>query len=413
MEASTRERMEKRFDVCYLLAKEDMVFRKYPAICYLEAKHGVELGNSYQTKDSASVFIGYIALQQRNAFLSSFSKAHFFSYLIDGSTDAGNVEDEIFVLLRCHKDDSAEVIRCNARFFYVVVPKKADADGLIECLSTVLQEIGICSEVSKSNLLEAVGKPILVGGGTDGASVNVGEQNGMKGKLQKEIPWLFWAWCYGHCLELACKDALLSNVFKNILEMLLKLYSIYALVALCPTEIVGTAKLGEDNSSSVQPVPITSLECQWSKPRCCKDSKVEVSNVSFKEHVYDRQRKHELEPINDFDPRPHEYKGTVSQKLQCFLEAMKGKDLGVSVMFDENLQIWEEDAEAPEPDKFDLPSNSDLIERVKKFKSTLTVTPERIRQIEKETIDQDQSSLWYAVRRYRLAASTFGRIYYM
>ena len=184
---------------------------------------------------------------------------------------------------------------------------------------------------------------------------------------------------------------------------------LHALVALCPTEIDSTAKLGEDNSSSVQPVPITSLECQWSKPRCRKDSKVEVSNVSFKKHVYGRQRKHELEPINDFDPHPHEYKGTASQKLRCFLEAMKGKDLGVSVMFDENLRIWEEDAEAPEPDKFDLLSNSDLIERVKKFKSTLTVTPEDTSNREGD----NRSGPVITVKRYRLTASTFGRIYHM
>ena len=38
------------------------------------------LGESYQTKDSASAFTGYIALQQQNTFLSSFSKAHFFSF---------------------------------------------------------------------------------------------------------------------------------------------------------------------------------------------------------------------------------------------------------------------------------------------------------------------------------------------
>ena len=44
--------------------------------------------------------------------------------------------------------------------------------------------------------------------GTDGAAVNVSEQNGMKGKLQHVMPWLFWAWCYVHRLELACKDAL-------------------------------------------------------------------------------------------------------------------------------------------------------------------------------------------------------------
>jgi len=182
---------------------------------------------------------------------------------------------------------------------------------------------------------------------------------------------------------------------------------------LCPTEIDSTANADDHNASSVQPVPVTSLECQWNKRRRRKNNKAEVSNVAFKKHVYGRQRKHQLEPINDFDPRPEEYKNTASQKLQGFLEAMKGKDLGVSVLFDESLRIWEKDAETQEPDKFDLPSNSELIERVQKFKSTLAVTPERIRQIEKDTIDQHQSSLWYAVRQYRLTASTFGKIYHM
>jgi len=83
--------------------------------------------------------------------------------------------------------------------------------------------------------LEVVGKPILVG---DGASINVGEHNGMKGKLQSEIPWLFWAWCYEHCLELACKDAPLSNIFKNISEMLLKHFSIYSKSPLKSCEVI-------------------------------------------------------------------------------------------------------------------------------------------------------------------------------
>ena len=108
------------------------------------------------------------------------------------------------------------------------MPKKADADGLIDCLGSVLQEVGISDLLNKSCVLETADKPILIGGGTDGASVNIGEQNGMKGKLQKHLPWLFWAWCYGHCLELACKDALSSNLFKSVSEMLLKLYSIYS-----------------------------------------------------------------------------------------------------------------------------------------------------------------------------------------
>ena len=31
------------------------------------------------------------------------------------------------------------------------------------------------------------GRPILLGGGTDGVSVNIGGQNGMKSKLQESI----------------------------------------------------------------------------------------------------------------------------------------------------------------------------------------------------------------------------------
>ena len=228
MDKSTLEKMERKFDMCYLLAKEGMAFKKYPALYRLEERHGVELGNAYKTKDSARLFTTYIAQHQRNSFMAILSKAHFFNFLMDGSTDAGNVEDEIFVLLHCFKDDKSEEMQSYARLFSVQVPKKADADGLIDCLGSVLQEVGISDVLNKSCVLETADKPILIGGGTDGASVNIGEQNGMKGKLQKHLPWLFWAWCYGHCLELACKDALSSNLFKSVSEMLLKLYSIYS-----------------------------------------------------------------------------------------------------------------------------------------------------------------------------------------
>ena len=68
----------------------------------------------------------------------------------------------------------------------------------------------------------------MIGGGTDGASVNVSEQNGMMGKLQQVCPWMFWAWCFAHRLELACKDALSSQLFKDIDDMLFRLYYLYS-----------------------------------------------------------------------------------------------------------------------------------------------------------------------------------------
>ena len=54
MDRSLQERLGKKFYVCYMLAKENLPFRKYPAIHELESRHGVDLGQSYATKDSAS-----------------------------------------------------------------------------------------------------------------------------------------------------------------------------------------------------------------------------------------------------------------------------------------------------------------------------------------------------------------------
>ena len=108
------------------------------------------------------------------------------------------------------KDDDAEEVRSCARYFSEV-PQKADSKGLIQCHS--------CFGYKQA---------ILVGGGTDGASVNISDQNGMKGTMQRALyHGFFWSWCYSHRLELACKDALCSQLFQDLLEMLMRLYYLY------------------------------------------------------------------------------------------------------------------------------------------------------------------------------------------
>ena len=51
---------------------------------------------------------------------------------MDGSVDAGKIEDELIVILYCSKDDTCEEIRSCTRFFLVEVPSRADAAGLVE-----------------------------------------------------------------------------------------------------------------------------------------------------------------------------------------------------------------------------------------------------------------------------------------
>lgn len=187
---------------------------------------------------------------------------------------------------------------------------------------------------------------------------------------------------------------------------------LHALVAMCPKKI----SLTTDSSTPEEPLPITSYECEWKKTRKRKESAMAVSDVTFQKHVYGRQVKHTLKPLKDFDPRLAEYHGTAPRLLKELLKKVQGKGLGVSVLFDEDVRVWkvttDEQGTHADPDVAAvMPTRSELIERVASFKKTLQLTAQQIRELERNTRDQSKSQLWYTARRYRLTASSFGRIF--
>ena len=190
MDPAVRERVKKKFDISFVLAKEHMPFMKYPAIHQVEEKHGVDLGATYKNRDAAHNFTHYIAESQRRQLKASLGTCHFYSVLMDGSTDKGRVENELFVLLFCRRDDSVQEIKTCARYFCVLEPSRANADGLVECLCTAIKKMGIENLLERESVLSVSELPVLVGCGTDGATVNVSDQNGMRGKLQAALPWL-------------------------------------------------------------------------------------------------------------------------------------------------------------------------------------------------------------------------------
>ena len=185
---------------------------------------------------------------------------------------------------------------------------------------------------------------------------------------------------------------------------------LHALVALCPAQLSQPPKDG--NAEEDEPLPITSFACQWKQPRKRKESTLPMSEAVFHKPVYGRQQKHTLSSITDFDPRPQRYRGTAPALLEEFLEKVKGKGLGVSVLKDQDTQVWKDDENegAMTPHPYMLPSKTELIERVGFFKKSLVLPLEKIREIERNTRDQSLSPLWFSVRRYRLTASVFGRI---
>ena len=66
----------------------------------------------------------------------------------------------------------------------------------------------------------------MVGFGSDGASVNIGA-HGLKGYIEKAVPWVLVFWCLAYLLEIALKDSLKGTLFSEIDEMLLRLYFLY------------------------------------------------------------------------------------------------------------------------------------------------------------------------------------------
>ena len=215
-----RARLRKKMDVAYFVAKEKMSFRKYPSICALEARHGVDLGTNYVTAAYGKQFTHYIAQSLRNNFKSCIQNVKFFSLLFDASTDAANIENEMFLIAWFDRCGENEMVCTRTSFLTVVRPLAVTANGLMEVFKHALSCLDINS-VSKQECAK------LVGVGTDGASANIAASGGLKGLVEKELPWIFWMWCLGHRLELAIKGALQQTSFDLVDDMLLRLYLLY------------------------------------------------------------------------------------------------------------------------------------------------------------------------------------------
>jgi len=73
-----RVRMQKKFDISYLMAKEGIAFENFAPVCDLESHHGVELGHAYRTAPSAKLFSHYITEVQRQHFVKFLCENKFF-----------------------------------------------------------------------------------------------------------------------------------------------------------------------------------------------------------------------------------------------------------------------------------------------------------------------------------------------
>ena len=143
-----------------------------------------------------------------------------------------------------------------------------------------------------------------------------------------------------------------------------------------------------------------------------ENSNLNISDAKVEKHM---QRKLNLSPLEEFDPRLHKYRGTAPSQLTDLLGKVRGKGLGVSLLFDSSTRHLTADEPSLDSEPPDLPPNlpphHDLRYTIVEFKKSLQVSEEEARKIERETREQRFSSLWYSVRRYRLTASSFGEVF--
>ena len=107
-----------------------------------------------------------------------------------------------------------------------------------------------------------------------------------------------------------------------------------ALVAMTPVQFQlrpsnpPSLSLEEDN------LPVTSYLCQLKPPRKRKEERGHSSNAAahFHEHTYGKPKKRVVKQVEDFDPRPNEYKRTASYHLPGLLDGIRGEYLSISLL---------------------------------------------------------------------------------
>ena len=102
MDDTTCEQTKRKFDVAYTIAKEMLAFTKMKTLCELtggKVWYGVDLGQGYKNDRSYTAFVEFIACDLQKQLVTAFSHCKFFSLQADGSTDTGNNEKELFLVL--------------------------------------------------------------------------------------------------------------------------------------------------------------------------------------------------------------------------------------------------------------------------------------------------------------------------
>ena len=236
MTAQINEKLSKLFNSAYFISKENLAFAKFPQLCKLQMKNGVDLEETYLNDHRCKEFIQSISsVMKSHLHLQITSRQPFsFSCMADQAVDCGVIEEEI-IFIRTVENGLA--VNKYATIQGVV---KSDANGVLASIVNGFEDIGINNW-----------KDGLVACGSDGASVMTGVRNGVIAKLRQDVPWLIRIHCVAHKLELAVLDGIKDvQYFADLTAMLKGLYKHYHYSAKALRELEELSNVMEESCNS-------------------------------------------------------------------------------------------------------------------------------------------------------------------
>ena len=121
-----------------------------------------------------------------------------------------------------------------------------------------------------------------------------------------------------------------------------------------------------------------------------------MSEAVFEKHEYSKQRKRKIQPVEDYNPRPPEFRGNASDRLPALLEEIQGEHLCVSLLFDKKCRHWNTEDEVNQPTEHSVPADAALQTTMSAFKESQCISEAKAREIEQGTRDQRLSLLWFS-----------------
>ena len=229
-----KNRMRILFNTAHFTAKEDLAMKKYPKLCNLQERNGLDLGNNYRNDKSCRQFIDAIADESREILTDEINETRFICVLGDGTTDRGVIEQEAVYVRYVDKDNTVKTTMVDC-----VALEKGDADGVLKGIDEGLNTIGVTEQMQMDKMVAC---------NFDGAAVNMGKHNRVAKKLKDWIDdhiVVVHCTCIAHNLELAILDVMHEKGQHMVEDLESTLRGVYNFYHLSPKRRRGLTTLAE------------------------------------------------------------------------------------------------------------------------------------------------------------------------